>query len=125
MMVFLIVLAVLVLFALVVFELVLLSEEGAPPKDSDVLEMLEKYRNHYDKIRENWDGSSYYIGGRVSYEVKDIYKTKYSLLFPYYITGVGVIPAWYKSASQIENIFKELMKGSEFENKKRKKLGLD
>lgn len=125
MMVFLIVLAVLVLFALVVFELVLLSEEGAPPKDSDVLEMLEKYRNHYDKIRENYSGGNYYIGGRVSYEVKDIYKTKYSLLFPYYITGVGVIPAWYKSASQIENIFKELMKGSEFENNKRKKLGLD
>lgn len=125
MMVFLIVLAVLVLFALVVFELVLLSEEGAPPKDSDVLEMLEKYRNHYDKIRENYSGGNYYIGGRVSYEVKDIYKNKYSLLFPYYIDGVGVIPAWYKSASQIENIFKELMKGSEFENKKRKKLGLD
>jgi hypothetical protein len=125
MMVFLICLAVLVVFALVVFELVLLSEEGAPPKDSDVLEMLEKYRNHYDKIRENYSGGSYYIGGRVSYEVKDIYKTKWSLLFPYYINGVGVIPAWYKSASQIETIFKELMKGSEFENKKRKKLGLD
>jgi hypothetical protein len=124
-MVFLICLAVLVVFALVVFELVLLSEEGAPPKDSDVLEMLEKYRNHYDKIRENYSGGSYYIGGRVSYEVKDIYKTKWSLLFPYYINGVGVIPAWYKSASQIETIFKELMKGSEFENKKRKKLGLD
>ena len=124
-MAFLIGLVVLAILFWVCCELIQFLEEGTPPKDSDVLEMLEKYRNHYDKIRENYSGGSYYIGGRVSYEVKDIYKTKYSLLFPYYIDGVGVIPAWYKSASQIETIFKELMKGSEFENKKRKKLGLD
>lgn len=105
-------------------ELIQFLEEGTPPKDSDVLEMLEKYGNHYDDFRENWDGKPYIIG-RSSYHVKQIYKTKYSLLFSYYISGVGVIPVWYKSASQIETIFKELIKGTEFENKKRKKLGLD
>jgi hypothetical protein len=124
-MIFLIVLVAFAAFAWVIAELFLFCEEGTPPKDSDVLEMLEKYSNQYTSIRESYTGGSYYIQSRSSYQVKEIYKTKYSLLFPYYIDNVGVIPVWYKSAPQIEAIFKELKKGSEFENKKRKKLGLD
>jgi len=123
-MIFLIVLVAFAAFAWVIAELFLFCEEGTPPKDSDVLEMLEKYSNQYNSIRENYS-NSYYIQARSNYQVKEIHKTKYSLLFPYYISGVGVIPVWYKSASQIETLFKELIKGSEFENKKRKKLGLD
>lgn len=125
MIVVLIVLVAFAAFAWIVSELFLFCEEGIPPKDSDVLEMLEKYGNHYTKIRETYNGGKYYIQAGSSYQVKEIYKTNWSLLFPYYISGVGVIPVWYKSASQIETLFKELIKGSEFENKKRKKLGLD
>lgn len=124
-MIFLIILTAIATFAWIVSELILFLEEGTPPKDSDVLEMLEKYNNQYDSIRESYNGGNYYIQSRSNYQVKEIYKTKYSLLFPYYINNVGVIPVWYKSVPQIEAIFKELKKGSEFENKKRKKLGLD
>lgn len=123
-MIVLIVLAILASLVWTVLELFLFVEEGTPPKDSDVLEMLEKYGNEYNMIRKDY-GGSYYIGARSSYKVRDIYKTKWSLLYPYYITGVGVIPVWYKATPQIETLFKELTKGSEFENKKRKKLGLD
>ncbi len=124
-MIFLIVLIAFAAFAWIVSELILFLEEGTPPKDSDVLEMLDKYRNDYNSIRESYNGGNYYIQARSNYQVKEIYKTKWSLLFPYYISNVGVIPVWYKSTPQIEAIFKELKKGSEFENKKRKKLGLD
>ena len=123
-MIILIVLASFAAFAWVIAELFLFCEEGTPPKDSDVLEMLDKYSNQYNSIRENYS-NNYYIQARSNYQVKEIHKTRWSLLFPYYINGVGVIPVWYKSASQIETLFKELIKGSEFENKKRKKLGLD
>jgi hypothetical protein len=124
-MIFLIVLTAFAAFAWIVSELILFLEEGTPPKDLDVLEMLEKYSNDYTSIRESYSRGNYYIQARSNYQVKEIYKTKYSLLFPYYIDNVGVIPVWYKSAPQIETLFKELKKGSEFENKKRKKLGLD
>jgi hypothetical protein len=123
-MIFLIVLVAFAALAWVVCELFLFLEEGTPPKDLDVLEMLDKYSNQYNSIRGNYS-NSYYIQARSNYQVKEIHKTRWSLLFPYYINGVGVIPIWYKSASQIETLFKELIKGSEFENKNRKKLGLD
>lgn len=123
-MIILIVLASFAAFAWVIAELFLFCEEGTPPKDSDVLEMLDKYSNQYNSIRENYS-NNYYIQARSNYQVKEIHKTTWSLLFPYYINNVGVIPVWYKSAPQIETLFKELIKGSEFENKKRKKLGLD
>jgi hypothetical protein len=106
------------------YEISLLVEYGSAPKDSDVLEMLEKFGSDYNNINRNWD-DCYYIRSATSYVVKDIWKSKIGILFPYYIPSVGVIPAWYKSAGIIETMFKELKESSQLKNEKRKKLGLD
>ena len=49
---------------------------------------------------------------------------KYSLLFPYYINHVGVIPFWYKSAKVLDQMFKEKIATSRYKVTKRDKLGL-
>ena len=108
----------------IIYGISLVAEYGLPPKDSDVLEMLEKYKSEYNRINTNWD-NCYYIEAKINSKVRTIWKTKVGILIPYYIINVGVIPVWYKSAGQIDAMFKELKKGSEFENKKRKKLGLE
>ena len=43
-MIFLTILFVVAIFAGIVHEMVFLIEKGTPPKDKDVLEMLEKYK---------------------------------------------------------------------------------
>ena len=106
------------------YELSLLIEYGSAPKDSDLLEMLDKYGSDDNVINKNWD-DCYYISSGKSYKLKDIWKSKAGIIFPYYFPSVGVIPIWYKSAGQIDIIFKELKKNSKFENNKRKSLGLD
>ena len=124
MIVLLIVLAVVVFFVWAIYEISLIVENGSPATDKDVMEMLATYKGEYDYLKENWDGVQYIEAVR-GYRAKPIYKTKAGIIFPYYINGVGVVPVWYKSASEIDSLFKELKKGSEFENKKRKSLGLD
>jgi hypothetical protein len=123
-MILLIVLAIVAILAWGIVELFLILEEGTPPKDSDLLEMIEKFGSRYNNVGKNWD-DCYYIESITDYKVKNIWKSKWSIIFPYYIPDVGAIPIWYKSAGQIDTIFKELKKNSKFENRKRKKLGLD
>ena len=124
MIILIIVVTVLLLLIWGIYEISLLVEYGSAPKDSDLLEMLEKYGSEYNVINKNWD-DCYYISSGASYKVKDIWKSKAGIIFPYYLPAVGVIPAWYKSAGQIDSIFKKLNKNSKFENNKRKKLGLE
>lgn len=61
-----------------------------PPKDSDILEYLEKNKNseivYYESI--------YRIGDNMRITKLPIYNR---LIFPYYIMDVGPIPRWYKS----------------------------
>ena len=54
-----------------------------------------------------------------------IFQTQYSLIFPYHITDVGVIPIWSKSYTRLRTIFKENIENSSYKTDKRKKLGLD
>jgi hypothetical protein len=119
-------LAVVFLIAWGVYGISLLAEQGAPPKDVDVMEFLDKNEPEYSGMYTNWD-DCYYIsgGGWKDDPVPDIFKTQAGILFPYYIKNVGVIPVWYKSAKRIDALFTKLYKGSKYENKKRKKLGLD
>lgn len=117
--VFLLVIAFIVWMIVEVFQM---SEEGTPAKDSDILEMLELKGNDYE-VGQTWDGK---FKLTVSYRHKapSICETSYSLLFPYYISEVGMVPFWYKSADKIREIIKHRLAKSNFQVTKRDKLGL-
>ena len=117
---------VLLIVALVVyigFESLPILEEGAPAKDSDILEMLQKFQADFD-IDTKWNGKfKLYAHWKTS--APDIHQTQYSIIFPYYIDGVGVVPIWYKSASKIKQMFDEKISTSKYTTTKRDKLGLN
>ena len=109
-----------------IYGISLLAEQGVAPKDADVMEFLDKNELEYSGMYTNWNDCYYIsVGGSWREPVPDIFKTQAGILFPYYIKNVGVIPVWYKSAKRIDALFTKLYKGSKYENKKRKKLGLD
>lgn len=97
-----------------------ISEEGTPAKDSDILEMLELKGNDYE-VGQTWD-SKFKLTASTA---PSIYETRYSLLFPYHISGVGMVPFWYKSADKIRELIKHRLAKSNFQVTKRDKLGLN
>lgn len=126
-MVFLIILMVLSIAGLMVWtviEAVTLSENGSSISDQDISDYLDKIEreNLMNGITKRWNDKFVlnFIGLNPS-----IYQTQYSLLFPYHIGDVGVIPIWSKSYTRIKNLFKENIENSSFKTNKRKKLGLD
>jgi Na+/proline symporter len=120
------ILIIIVIVALLVWagiEIVNLLEYESPAKDSDILEMLEKCGADYEldakwndkfKLKAHWKSSA-----------PSIYQTQYSIIFPYYIDDVGVVPIWYKSAGRIRKIFEEKISASRYDVTKRDKLGLN
>jgi hypothetical protein len=102
-------------------ELFELLEEGTPASDSDILEMLELNKGKY-YLERNWE-SNFELKAR-SYDAEKIVKTRYSILFPYYINNVGVIPVWYKSVKVLNQMFEEQIVNSRYKITKRDKLGL-
>jgi hypothetical protein len=122
-MIILFVLLIVALLMWIVFESFHVFEEGAPAKDQDILEMLELKGKDY-AIDQTWDDK--FLLKSLSYKVSVpyIHQTKYSILFPYYISDIGVIPVWYKSAKVLNQMFKEKIAASEYKVTKRDKLGL-
>jgi hypothetical protein len=97
-------------------------EHGTPAKDSDILEMLQKCQADFD-VDKKWNNKfKLYPHWKIS--APDIHQTQYSIIFPYYISGVGVVPIWYKSASKIKSMFEEKISTSNYTTTKRGKLGL-
>lgn len=119
-----IVLAMIVLcIALLVWafiEVALITEEGTPAEDSDILEMLEKYQAEYT-VDKKWNDKF----KLTTWKAPNIHQTQYSIIFPYYIDGVGVVPIWYKSADRLKTIFEEKISASKYKTTKRGKLGLE
>ena len=116
--------AVALLIAQLITSILLRLEEGFPAKDKDILEMLEKVE--YTKVKQNWDNTFFIDAGYGSNNVPSIYKnSRWFIYYPYTIEGVGVVPRWYRSRKIIDAKFKELIKGSRYDNNKRKKLGLE
>lgn len=113
-----------------VFEIIVLHDEGSPIPDIDISDYLDKIEkeNLINGVSKRWnDKFVLNVKGftRKHYDNPSIYQTQYSLLFPYYINGVGVIPIWSKSYTRIKNLFKENIENSSYKTDKRKKLGLD
>ena len=106
----------------IVFESLHVFEEGAPAKDQDILEMLEAKKSEF-YLDKSWNDNFELKSN--SYDTQNISQIKYSLLFPYYINHVGVIPVWYKSAKVLNQMFKEKIEASKYQATKRDKLGLN
>lgn len=120
-----IIIVFLLLIALLIWmivEVLHISEEGTPAKDSDILEMLELKGKNYE-VGQTWD-SKFKLYTSYLHDTPSIYETSYSLLFPYYISGVGMVPFWYKSADKIRELMKHRLAKSNFQVTKRDKLGL-
>lgn len=123
--VILMILSIAGLLAWIIIEAVTLSEGGSPISDQDISDYLDKIekKNLINGVNRRWnDKFALNVNGSSN---PSIYETPYSLLFPYYITDVGVIPIWSKSYTRIKNLFKENIENSSFKTNKRKKLGLD
>jgi len=117
-----IVLSIIALIIWALAECFILTEEGTPAKDSDILEMLEKYKVEYN-VEKKWN-DKFKLKTSYRSDAPSIHQTQRSIIFPYYISNVGVVPIWYKSASKIKNMFEEKISASTYNTTKRDKLGL-
>ena len=121
-MVLLIIVIILVVIFGICVECVNLFGFGIPPKDSDILEMLEKYSVDYELDMKYND--KFKLKASFKSNAPNIHQTQYSILFPHYIDGVGLIPIWYKSTKVIEQQFKDKIAKSKYKTTTREKLGL-
>jgi hypothetical protein len=118
----LVILVIIGLIVLVLVESFNLFEFGIPPKDSDILEMLEKYSVGYD-LDKKWN-DKFKLTSSFRSNSPNIHQTQYSIIFPHYIDGVGLVPIWYKSTKIIEQLFKDKIANSKYKTTTREKLGL-
>lgn len=113
-----------------IFESIAFFDLGASISDKDLSDYLNKIENEnlIDGISQRWnDKFVLNVRGYSSRHVNNpsIYETQYSILFPYHIPDVGVIPIWSKSYSRVKKLFKDNIENSVYKTNKRKKLGLD
>ena len=118
----LVILVIIVSIVLVVVEIVNLFEFGIPPNDSDILEMVEKYEVEYE-VDKKWN-DKFKLKASYRSNTPNINQTQYSIIFPYYISDVGLVPIWYKSTKIIEQLFKDKIAKSKYKITTREKLGL-
>ena len=129
-MVVLIIIAIAGLLAWIIVEAVTTYELGSPISEKDISDYLDKIEkeNLINGVSKRWNDKFVLNVQGVNhrhYDNPSIYETQYSLLFPYYIIDVGVIPIWSKSYTRIKNLFKENIENSSYKTDKRKKLGLE
>ena len=129
-MIILIVLTIGVILALGIVETVTTCELGSPISEKDISDYLDKIEkeNLINGVTLRWNDK--FVLNVKGYNFRhdnnpSIYQTQYSLIFPYHIVDVGVIPIWSKSYTRLKNIFKENIENSSYKTNKRKKLGLD
>jgi hypothetical protein len=121
-MIILLILLILGLAIGIIVECINIFELGTPAKDSDIIEMLGNYGADYD-VDKKWD-EQFILKTSSRSLAPNIYQTEFSIIFPYYICDVGVVPIWYKSASKIKSMFEEKISASKYTTSKRDKLGL-
>lgn len=129
-MIILIVLTIGAILALGIVETVTTCELGSPISEKDISDYLDKIESEklIEGVTKRWNDK--FVLNVRGYSHRhtsnpNIYQTQYSLLFPYHISDVGVIPVWSKSYTRLRTIFKENIENSSYKTDKRKKLGLD
>lgn len=87
---------------------------GFPKKDSVYLDFIEKLRNNDPYIMDGATSdciiSSFDTKGFISYSIKGV-------LTGCYIEGIGMVPRWYKSYSEINKLRDELLNKKVYEIK--------
>ena len=118
------------LLVLGVIETITACELGSPISDKDLSDYLNRIEseNLINGVTKRWNDK--FVLNVKGYTLRhqnnpSIFQTQYSLIFPYHITDVGVIPIWSKSYTRLRTIFKENIENSSYKTDKRKKLGLD
>ena len=113
------------LVVLGVLESIALFELGSPISDKDLSDYLDKIEseNLIDGVSKRWNDK--FVLNVNGYANPSIYQTQYSVLFPYHVVEVGVIPIWSKSYSRVKKLFKNNIENSTYKTDKRKKLGLE
>ena len=129
-MIVLIIVLIVGLLVLGVVETITACELGSPIPDKDISDYLDKIEreNLINGVSLRWNDKFVLNVKGYTHRHNDnpnIYQTQYSLIFPYHITDVGVIPIWSKSYTRLRTIFKENIENSSYKTDKRKKLGLD
>lgn len=124
-MVVLLVILIVGLVVLGVLESIALFELGSPISDKDLSDYLDKIesKNLIDGVSKRWNDK--FVLNVNGYANPSIYQTQYSVLFPYHVVEVGVIPIWSKSYSRVKKLFKSNIENSTYKTDKRKKLGLE
>jgi hypothetical protein len=129
-MVLLIILTIVGLLIWGIFESAALFELGSPISDKDISDYLDKIEkeNLINGVTKRWNDK--FVLNVKGYTIRhhsnpSIYETQYSIIFPYHITDVGIIPIWSKSYSRVKKLFKDNIENSSYRTDKRKKLGLE
>lgn len=129
-MIILIVLAIGAILALGIVETVTTCELGSPISEKDISDYLDRIEreNLINGVTLRWNDK--FVLNVKGYNFRhdnnpSIYQTQYSLIFPYHIVDVGVVPIWSRSYTRLKNMFKENIENSSYKTNKRKKLGLD
>ena len=107
-----------VLFGVILLDLIGMSVVGFPKSDEEILKVLETLKNN--KPEEGFD-SEFTKSIWPMYKTKIIdetliftfgkpymSKTIRGISFKWYVDGLGVVPRWYKSHSEIEKLYNEL-----------------
>ncbi len=117
-----IIIGLILLGVVLIWEIVSFSTLGSPKSDEEILEFLNTLKNNQPSENEYPDeyfrgkiGDLYkskILDGSMIYTFNKPYisKTIQGLTFGCYINGMGVVPRWYKSHSEIKKLFKELKK---------------
>ena len=129
-MIVLIIVVILLILVLGIIETVTACDLGSPISEKDISDYLDKIEkeNLINGVTLRWNDKFVLNVNGFNHRHRDnpsIYETQYSLIFPYHITDVGVIPIWSKSYRRVKNLFKENIENSSYKTDKRKKLGLD
>lgn len=115
-----IIIGLVVLGFILIWDIVVMSVVGFPTSDKKILELLETLKNNQPSEIEYPDES-------FRNQIKNMYNTKIldetliytfqkpfiskgvkGLTFGWYVDGMGAVPRWYKSHSEISKLYNEL-----------------
>lgn len=118
------ILLIIVLIAGIIVEIVIMFEIGTPISDEDLSDFLNKIKtkNIPIKLYKEWNGKFRLYFERLG--TPSIIQTPYSIIFPYYIVDVGVIPIWSSSYRRVKDMFTNEINKSPYTSNKRSRLGL-